>query len=101
MSQSPPQGSVQRRPGIASARVHDEMVLLDLHQGTYYSLNGTGAAVWDLIEEPRTANELCTRLLERFVVAPEMLRRDVDELLDDLRRHGLIEEHPAERSSGT
>jgi PqqD family protein of HPr-rel-A system len=91
VTESPAERRVQRRPGIAAAQVHDETVLLDLGNGRYYSLNGTGAAVWDLISQPRTASELCAALQERFDVEPEALRGDVEELLDDLRQHELIE----------
>ena len=92
---------MRRRTGIASAQVHGETVLLDLQHGKYYSLNGTGAAVWALLDEPRTATELCAALLERFDVEPETLRGDLQDLLDDLRRQGLIEEGPAKRPSAT
>ena len=67
-------------------------MLLDMRRGQYYALNPTGAAVWDLLAEPRSVTDLRTALLERFDVAPETLSKDLSDLLDELRRHGLIDE---------
>jgi hypothetical protein len=40
---------VRRSEGISSATVQGEAVLLDIRHGTYYALNLTGAAVWELL----------------------------------------------------
>lgn len=90
-----PEGSqprLRRRPRVSSAEVHGEAVLLDLDGGAYYALNRTGAVVWELLAEPRTRDELHAALLLRFEVEAEDLRRDLAALLDDLARHGLIDE---------
>jgi len=83
---------MRRSEGISSATVQGEAVLLDTHRGKYYSLNPTGAAVWELLLEPRSLGELRAALLERFDVEPETLSADLGQLLDDLRQHGLIDE---------
>jgi PqqD family protein of HPr-rel-A system len=83
---------MRRAAGISSATVHDETVLLDTRQGKYFTLNPTGAAIWDLLAEPRSLTELRTALLERFDVDAETLSEDLSGLLGDLRRNGLIDE---------
>ena len=82
-----------RSPGVASAEVQGEAVLLELRRGTYYSLNSTGAVVWELLAEPRTLAKLHAALLARFEVEAAALHVDLAELLADLRLHGLVEEH--------
>lgn len=37
-------------PAVRSRALDDELVLLDLDAGTYYSLNRTGALVWAALE---------------------------------------------------
>ena len=49
----------------ASANVHskvfdDEVVVLDMKSGTYFSLRGAGVDIWRLIEE----NASCTGIVE-------------------------------------
>ena len=83
---------MRRAAGISSATVHDETILLDTRSGTYYTLNSTGAAVWGLLVEPRTLPEIEAGLVEEFSVERETLQRDLRELLEDMRRHRLIEE---------
>jgi coenzyme PQQ synthesis protein D (PqqD) len=86
---------IRRGAGVTSAEVHGEAVLLDLRRGKYYSMNRTGAAVWELLSEPRTPSELHDALLERFDVEADALSGDLRDLLDDLRQHALIEESPS------
>jgi PqqD family protein of HPr-rel-A system len=83
---------VRRSDGISSAKVQGEVVLLDVRRGKYFALNPTGAAIWDLLAEPRSLAELRTALLEHFEVDSETLSTDLSDLLDELRRHGLIDE---------
>jgi PqqD family protein of HPr-rel-A system len=83
---------VRRSEGISSATVQGEAVLLDTRRGSYYTLNPTGAAVWELLAEPRSLAELRTALLERFDVDAETLSGDLGHLLDELRQHGLVDE---------
>jgi hypothetical protein len=86
---------LRRGPGVTSAEVHGEAVLLDLKRGKYYALNPTGAAVWELLAEPRSREELQTAMLARYDVAPEVLRADLAALLEDLRDNGLVEDDRA------
>ena len=67
-------------------------MLLDTRRGRYYTLNPTGAAVWELLAEPRSLAELHVALLERFDVDAETLSGDLGHLIDELRQHGLIDE---------
>jgi hypothetical protein len=90
---------LRRGPRIASAEVHGEAVLLDLRHGKYYSLNRTGAAVWELLSQPRTLAELHEALFDRFDAEPETLRDDLTALLDDLRLHGLVDDERPEVDS--
>ena len=83
---------MRRAEGISSATVQGDAVLLDTRRGKYYTLNPTGAAVWELLLEPRSLAELRTALVERFDVDAETLSGDLSDLLDDLRRHGLIDD---------
>ena len=80
---------------VASSRqvacvVGGEAVILHLDDGVYYSLNPVGARVWDLLQQPRTAEELIARVTEEFDVAAERCRLDVEELLSALRERALV-----------
>jgi hypothetical protein len=39
------------RPNVAAETVDGEVLMIHLETGNYYSLRGTGAAIWDAIEQ--------------------------------------------------
>jgi hypothetical protein len=72
-------------------KVDDNLVLLSLGGGTYYKLNGAGTRVWELMNELRDLEKVETALTEEFVGDPAQIKKDVAELLKDLKAHGLVE----------
>jgi len=67
-----------------------EAVILDLKSGVYYGLNEVGASIWNLIQEPRTVNEIQDAILAEYEVEPEQCARDILALLQQLADEGLI-----------
>lgn len=74
-----------------SSDLGGEKAILDLKAGMYYGLDGVGARVWDLIQEPRAVGDVRDTLLEEYDVAPERCERDLLALLQRLADAGLIE----------
>jgi hypothetical protein len=72
----------------------DEAVLLDLESGLYFGLNGTGLRVWELVTAGYTAAETLARLAEEFDAPREKLTADVESLLGQLEREGLLSPAP-------
>ena len=75
----------------ASADLAGEAVILNLESGVYYGLDAVGARIWNLIQEPRTVNEIRDALLEEYEVEPDRCERDIVALLEQLADAGLIE----------
>jgi hypothetical protein len=74
-----------------SSDLAGEAVILDFKSGVYYGLNEVGASIWNLIQEPKTVNEIRDAILEEYEVEPEQCDRDLKELLKQLADKGLIE----------
>lgn len=72
------------------------LALLDMRSNIYYSLNSVGAYIWELIQEPKPIAEIRSAVLERYNVAPERCRADVDGLLKGLADAGLARLHDEE-----
>ncbi len=68
-------------------------VLLSAKDEVYYGLNPVGLQIWEnLAPKLQTVDELATYLSEKYPeVAKEVIRADVEELLDDLLKQGLVE----------
>lgn len=54
-------------------------------------LNDTAACVWELLTEEYTLDELAAAVAERFDVAAEITRADVQTFVDEINRLGLLE----------
>ncbi|RWE38239.1 MAG: PqqD family protein [Mesorhizobium sp.] len=72
------------------------LALLNLKSNIYYSLNGVGAFIWDLIQEPKPVADIRSAVLARYNVDAERCKADVDALLKGLAENGLARlEHEA------
>jgi len=78
-------------PDVAWRRVEREAVLVNLKTSRIYTLNPTGARLWELLGEGRDATDIEATLLGEFDVAAAELRCEVDRLLGELAEAGLIE----------
>lgn len=58
--------------------------------GESFTLNATGLALLEGLQEELTPEELATRLAERFEVEAEEAARDVDDFLERLRSLRLV-----------
>jgi hypothetical protein len=77
--------------GQVSSDLGGEVAILSLKNGVYYGLDAVGARIWELIQGPRTVNEIRDVLLEEYDVEPERCERDLFVLLDQLATENLIE----------
>ena len=80
-----------------SSDLGDEVAILGLRRNVYYSLDGVGRHVWEMVQSPRPVSEILELLLARYAVEPARCREDLLRLLHQMQDEGLIE---ANRGSG-
>jgi hypothetical protein len=68
----------------------DELVLLELSRGEYFSLDELGARIWDELVAGRSVGEVVEGLAADYDAPVERLRADLLTLLDDLLNRGLL-----------
>jgi hypothetical protein len=82
-----------------SSRLADEVVILNLKDGTYYSLEEVGALIWDRMQQPCSIAQLCAAVMAEYEVEADQCAEDVLALVDDLLLAGMIEvQHVASAS---
>ncbi|MBE0678869.1 MAG: PqqD family protein [Bacteroidales bacterium] len=79
-----------RNSKTISGRLHDELVMMDLEQGKYFSLNPVATRIWDLLEKPKEAAEICSVLMDEYDVSSDQCLIEVEELLDEMGKMGLV-----------
>lgn len=55
-------------------------------------LNDTAAEIWGYLAEGLSEEDICKSMLEKYDVAPELLKADVRSTLQTLKKQGFIEE---------
>ena len=81
---------LRRVDGIVSQETQGQTVLLRLEDGGYYALDEVGAMIWDLCDGQRSISDIVALLCEDFDAPEEVVRTDVLEFVDELRRERLL-----------
>jgi Coenzyme PQQ synthesis protein D (PqqD) len=76
---------------VHARRFDDEVVVLDLGAGEYYSLDAVGAAIWEQLKGGRSAEEIVEFLLATYEVDEPTARADALRIIEDLLAARLVE----------
>lgn len=68
-----------------------EVVLVQLRRNRIYTLNQTGARLWELLEQGHDLQRAREQMLLEFEVGEEQLREEIRALVDELVKAGLLE----------
>ena len=69
--------------------------MLDTEAGQYFGLNAVGAYIWELLEQPRSGQELRTAVCTEFDVDGATCDPDISRFLRSLIDNGIIQETQA------
>jgi hypothetical protein len=90
-ARSVPAGCYLRNPEITETKVGEERFLADSKGAAIHNLNVIGSALWQLMAEPKTIDELVDPLHAAFPhVARTQIEQDVRDLLKDLMAKRLV-----------
>ncbi|MCB0062261.1 MAG: PqqD family protein [Caldilineaceae bacterium] len=79
---------------LATTEMDGGIVLLHLQTSQYYSLNGTGAQIWQGIQAQQTVGELSRRLVDQYAITHAEATAVVNTLLAELRGETLVQVEP-------
>jgi hypothetical protein len=82
----------KRLERLTEAEIDDEIVVMLIDKGEFFSLSGTAVAIWRLIDGTRDRPALNRELAAEFEVPEQQVAADVDEFLARLQGLGLIDE---------
>jgi len=83
---------IRRVPWAVTETVAGETVLLDPVGDRYLRLNSTGAALWELLSEPRAPQELSRALADRHALDADVAERDAAAFVEALRARELVQD---------
>jgi hypothetical protein len=68
-----------------------EAVLLDLKSETYFGLDEVGMRMWHVLITSPSTQDACKMLLDEYDVSSENLENDLNTLLEQLVKQGLLD----------
>ena len=75
---------------FSETTIEDEVVLMNLEDGAFFSLTGTARAIWELIDGNRDRAALIAALAAEYGCAEGEIAGDCDAFLADLGKAGLL-----------
>lgn len=79
-----------RSNDLVSADMDGDTVMMSVESGVYFGLTGIAPRIWELLQSPRSADELFEVLSGRYDVSPMVLRADIEAFLKDMQKNGIV-----------
>ncbi|OLE54007.1 MAG: hypothetical protein AUG51_10310 [Acidobacteria bacterium 13_1_20CM_3_53_8] len=76
---------------ILITKVGGESVILNLRSERYFGLDDTGTEMWAALSDSESIEAAYRELLQKYDVETDLLRRDLEALVEKLLEQGLIE----------
>ena len=84
----------RRRADVMFTSVDGEVLALDVARGQCYGMNEVASRVWELLEQPRTIEDLCDKLVPDYDIAAGQCASEIATLIEQFQADGLVEPHP-------
>ena len=80
----------KRTAQVIAQKASNDWVLLNMEDGNYFSLNDIGGRIWELCDGSRSVSQLAVALAAEYDASPEVLEKDIVEMLENLQKGKLI-----------
>lgn len=77
-------------PPITHDTFDQEVIIIDLNKGTYYSLEKAGAAIWQLIQQGCSCETIIRQIQQQYKGDPKEIEQSVVTLIEELEREEII-----------
>jgi hypothetical protein len=81
-----------QNPDVSWTTLDGETILLNLENGFYYTLNPVSSVIWEQLSGAHSLGDILATLHVRFDVDEDVIRGDLNRLIDQLCHECLIAE---------
>lgn len=78
------------KPDVVARSIANEMILLDLESGVYFTLNQVGATIWRGLENRDSTETIVAAIVDQYEVDEETAAADLAEYAEALLNEGLL-----------
>ena len=82
---------IARNPQVCAAELDGEICLFEPVKAEYFNLNGTGSAIWNLLEQPADVEQLLTELLDLYDVDSSTCRQETEAFIAEALKRGMLQ----------
>ena len=75
---------------VAAKVLDGEAIIINLSNGTYYSMDKVGGLIWEMIERRQGLETTVAAITARYEVSPEQAQADVQRLAGELIQEDLV-----------
>lgn len=79
-----------RDPDMIAAEMDGDLVMMSIERGEYFGIGGVGPRLWELLEQPRTVDDLCAAICREYEVDEGTCLTDVTAFAEELLARGLV-----------
>ncbi|MGK0420578.1 MAG: hypothetical protein ACJAT9_000236 [Polaribacter sp.] len=77
---------------ILFQKLGKEAVILHLDSEEYFGLDEIGTRIWEVLKQEGSTEKALSILLEEYNVEEEILRADIEELIEQLRKEKILKD---------
>lgn len=77
-------------PTVAHESIDGEVIVINLISGNYYSLEGTGAEIWESIDRGYSLPKITALFADRYTTDAANISPTIDRFVAELERENLI-----------
>lgn len=81
----------KRTENNLSSKIDDELVMVNINQGAYYTMNAVATRIWELLVEDRSVDELVELLTNEYAIDRATCTEEVNAFLQTLIKNGIVE----------
>ncbi len=75
---------------VAHQTIDQETILIDFDTGAYYSIDGIGSLIWEMIVKGATLKQILDFILQHYAGKPEEIEAKVIQFLQALKDESLV-----------
>ncbi len=80
----------RRNDQIIDGELDNNQVMMHIEKGKYYGLNPVGKRIWDILDSPKSLNEITAVLLSEFDVTESQCIKEAQIFLDKAVQSDII-----------
>jgi hypothetical protein len=81
---------ITRTDQFVETEIEGEIVLMNHESGKFYTMAGTAARTWQLIQDGIRLKDIVVALSREYEVKPQRCLEDIQSVIGDLERGGLV-----------